>query len=318
MESVRVAFIGAGSLANSVHYPSLAEMADVEIVGIAELNEPRMRSTAEKFGVERTFGDYREMLESVDADAVYVLMPPHHLFDIAVTVLKSGRHLFIEKPPGVTSYQTAALAELAEKQGLKAMCAFNRRHIPLLLWAREQVEAQGPINQCVSTFYKHHTGGHYYDGAIDILTCDAVHAVDTLRWLGGGEVTRVTSSVKAVGASFKNAFNAIVEFDSGATGVLLTNWMTGARVHTWELHAAGGSAFVDGDLEARVTTPAGVETRSTQDVAGSDSTHRYYGFYGESRHFIDCIKEDRTPTSHLGDAVKTMQLVEAIYASSIA
>ncbi len=317
MESVRVAFVGAGSLANSVHYPSLAEMPDVEIVGIAELNEQRMRATAEKYGVEQTFTDYREMLESVDADAVYVLMPPHHLFDIAVNVMKSGRHLLIEKPPGVTTYQTAALAELAEKQGVKAMCAFNRRHIPLMLWAREQVEAQGPINQCVSTFYKHHTGGHYYDGAIDILTCDAVHAVDTLRWLGGGEVTRVTSSVKAVGASFKNAFNAIVEFDSGATGVLLTNWMTGARVHTWEMHAAGGSAFVDGDAEARVTTPDGVATRTTQEVASSESSHRYYGFYGESRHFIDCIKEDSTPTSHLGDAVKTMQLVEDIYASSI-
>ncbi|MBT5533176.1 quinolinate synthase NadA, partial [Candidatus Poribacteria bacterium] len=35
MESVRVAFIGAGSLANSVHYPSLAEMADVEDVSAA-------------------------------------------------------------------------------------------------------------------------------------------------------------------------------------------------------------------------------------------------------------------------------------------
>ncbi len=317
MESVRVAFVGAGSLANSVHYPSLAEMPDVEIVGIAELNQDRMRATAEKYGVENTFTDYREMLESVDADAVYVLMPPHHLFDIAVNVMKSGRHLFIEKPPGVTTYQTAALAELAEKQIVKAMCAFNRRHIPLKLWAREQVEAQGPINQCVSTFYKHHTGGHYYDGAIDILTCDAVHAVDTLRWLGGGEVARVTSSVKAVGATFKNAFNAIVEFDSGATGILLTNWMTGGRVHTWELHAAGGSAFVDGDAEARVTTPDGVATRTTQEASGSDSSHRYYGFYGESRHFIDCIKEDSTPTSHLGDAVKTMQLVEDIYAASI-
>ncbi len=317
MESVRVAFVGAGSLANSVHYPSLAEMPDVEIVGIAELNQDRMRATAEKYGVENTFTDYREMLESVDADAVYVLMPPHHLFDIAVNVMKSGRHLFIEKPPGVTTYQTAALAELAEKHSVKAMCAFNRRHIPLMLWAREQVEAQGPINQCVSTFYKHHTGGHYYDGAIDILTCDAVHAVDTLRWLGGGEVARVTSSVKAVGATFKNAFNAIVEFDSGATGILLTNWMTGGRVHTWELHAAGGSAFVDGDAEARVTTPDGVATRTTQEASGSDSSHRYYGFYGESRHFIDCIKEDSTPTSHLGDAVKTMQLVEDIYAASI-
>ena len=73
---VRVAFIGAGGMANAVHYPSLAEMHDVEIVALADLFEEKREETAKKWNVKRTFPDYRSMLESVKCDAVYCIMPP--------------------------------------------------------------------------------------------------------------------------------------------------------------------------------------------------------------------------------------------------
>ncbi|MBM3214660.1 Gfo/Idh/MocA family oxidoreductase [Candidatus Poribacteria bacterium] len=318
MDRVRAAVVGGGSLANAVHYPSLSEMEDVEIVAIAELNPARLNATADKYGVAGRFTDYRQMIAETEPDAVYILMPPYHLFDITIHALNAGKHVFIEKPPGVTTYQTTAFARLAEQKGVKTMCGFNRRHIPLLKWAKDEVTASGEIVQCVATFYKYHTGGRYYDGAIDILTCDAVHAVDTLRWMGG-DVTKVTSLVRRYHADFDNAFNALVEFESGATGVLLTNWMTGARMHAFELHAPGASAYVDGDREARLFVQNGpAQVRTTQDAAGSASQHRYYGFLDESRHFIDCIREDRLPTSHFGDAVKTMELVDRIYANNVA
>jgi predicted dehydrogenase len=318
VEKLRVAFVGAGGLANSVHYPSLAEMPDVEIAAIAELNPTRLRATAERYAVPRTFDDYREMIASVQPDAVYVIMPPHHLFDIVLYALEAGRHVFIEKPPGVSTYQTAAFARLAEHKGVKTMCGFNRRHIPLLRWAKSETTRDGELVQCVATFYKYHTGGRYYGGAVDILTCDAIHAVDTLRWMGG-DVRKVASLVRSYGADFTNAFNALVEFESGATGVLLANWMAGARMHTFEMHAPGVSVYVDGDREARLyrdntTSP---QVRTTHEAAASASVHRYYGFFDESRHFVDCIREDRLPTSHFGDAVKTMELVDRIYASSL-
>lgn len=319
MDKTRIGVVGAGSLANSVHYPSLAEMDDVEIVGIAELNPQRLEATANKYGVEGRFGDYKSLIAETDPDAVYVIMPPYHLFDITIHALNAGKHVFIEKPPGVTTYQTTAFAQLAEKKGVKTMCGFNRRHIPLLTWAKSEVTARGEVVQCVSTFYKYHTGGHYYDGAIDILTCDAIHAVDTLRWMGG-DVRRVASLVKSYRAEFKNSFTSLVEFESGATGVLLANWMTGARMHVFEMHAPGASAYVDGDRDARlfVNNASQPVVKTTQEVAESASQHRFYGFFGESRHFVDSIRNDTLPTSHFGDAVRTMELVDRIYANSIA
>ena len=70
-------------------------------------------------------------------------MPPHHLYDISVNILQRGHHLFVEKPPGVTAFQTSSLAKTAAKYGALTMTAFNRRFIPLMREVRRQVEARG-------------------------------------------------------------------------------------------------------------------------------------------------------------------------------
>ena len=55
LDKVRVAMIGAGSMANSVHYPSLASFDDVEITAICELDPDRLTATraAKIFSVSR-------------------------------------------------------------------------------------------------------------------------------------------------------------------------------------------------------------------------------------------------------------------------
>ncbi len=320
MDKVRCALIGAGSMANSVHYPSLAEMDDVEMVGLCDLVEDKCHATADKFEIEYRTSDYKQMLGDLDPDAVWVLMPPHHLFDIVTHCLSEGFNVFIEKPPAITSYQVRAFAQLADRSNCLTMTGFNRRFIPLLQQCREKVLERGNMIQAVSTFYKWHPGGAYYGGAVDILYCDAIHAVDTLRWMGG-DVEEVVSDIKFNGREFETSWLALTRHTSGCTGVLLTNWMVGGRVHQFEMHARGISAFcnpeesggavlhIDGELNA--------EEIGTTEAADSDERHHYYGFFGENRHFIDCIKENVEPETCFADATKTMELADRIYGNQI-
>lgn len=320
LDVVRVCFIGAGAHANAVHYPSLASMEDVEIVAICDLIEERLRRTAKKYGVKNTFKDYKEMLSKVKADAIYVIMPPHHLYDIVAYCLRRGLNVFIEKPPGVTPYQTKSMALLAKHHGCRTMVGFNRRFIPLVRKVRELIEKRGPIIQAVATFYKHYFGDiiPYYDGAVDILTCDAIHAVDMLRWMCG-EPIDVVSLVNKFYTNYENSFIALMKFDSGAVGVLLTNWAAGSRIHTFEMHSRGISAFINPDDKAVIYMDNKEEpiTISTTEAANSEDRVYYYGFYSENRHFIDCIKYDREPETNFEDAAKTMELVYLIYKKRI-
>ena len=319
MEKVKIGMIGAGGLANAVHYPSLADFDDVEIAAISDLDDGRLKSTAEKYKVEKIYKDYKKMVQEVDLDAVYVIMPPHHLFDLVIHCLNSKLSVFIEKPPGVTAEQTRNMALTAEKNGCLTMVGFNRRFIPVMVEAKRIVKERGEIIQCVATFYKNSIGaGPYYAGAIDILTCDAIHAVDTLRWMGG-EAVSVASDVRSIYAEYGNSFNALLKYENGATGVLLTNWVVGKRVHTFEMHAKGISAFVNGDDCALIYSDNKEEplVLNAKEAAGSSENHKYYGFYGEDRHFIDCIKQKKMPDTNFADAFKTMELVNCIYRSQI-
>ena len=320
MDKVRVALIGAGGMANGVHYPSLAAFDDVELVGLCDLVEDKLSSTADRFGIDGRYADYRQMIEETAPDAVYLLMPPHHLFDLAIQVLEAKLPLFIEKPPGVTTEQTQQMALAAERAGVVAMVGFNRRYIPLLTKVRDIVTERGDMLHCVATFYKHHFAGAYYKGAIDILRCDCIHAVDTLRWMAGADLADVVGDVRTLcDETYANAFNALMRFDNDCSGVLLGNWCVGKRVHTFEMHARGISAFVDCNSVAHVYSDNSEEglTLSATEVAGSEENRVYYGFEAQSRHFIDCVKSGAEPCSSMADAVKTMELVDAIYGTSM-
>jgi predicted dehydrogenase len=330
MDKVKVAVIGAGALANAVHYPSLSSLEDVEIVAVCDRVLERLNATADRFGIVDRFSDYHDMLDRTRPDAVYALMPPHHLFDVAMDVLSGGYHLFVEKPPAVTTHQTEAMARLAESKGLVTAVGFQRRYHPLVRACYEKVREAGTINQVVSCFYKNlapHETHPYYRGAIDILRCDAIHAVDALRYYAGlSEVAAVASEVRTLDGWYAVSFNSLISFKNGVVGVLLANWCTGRRTLRFEFHAAGGPAgagatsFVEVDDEGLIWVNNQREPAFRaryDDFAGSDAVYVNQGFRAEARAFIDAVKAGTPPHNSLQDAVESMRLADMIYQSAI-
>lgn len=320
-KTVKVAIIGAGGRAVAAHYPSLRDMEDVKIVGVSELNETRLQKVGEQFGVKGLYTNYVEMIEKEKPDVVYAIMPPHHMYDVCATVIQMGCHLMIEKPPFVTSEQTRQMAILARDNKVLTGVTFQRRFAPVIRTGKQICEKKGPVHSAVSTFYKCGVGGApYYRGAIDILACDAIHAVDTLRYLCGGEVESVASDVRRLDAEHCNVHQALIKFSSGATGVLLTNWMTGRRMFTVEIHSPGISVFGDPEEGGKVYADGQVDAVQELDpfaMTKSDAEHVAYGAYATNRHLIDCVKQGKQPETNFSDALKSMELVDAIYQSQI-
>jgi len=319
METIKIGMVGAGSWANHVHYPSLAEFEDVSIVAICDLDRMRLEETADKYGIEKRYTDYREMVEQNRLDAAFIIMPPHQLFDVVIHCLKSGLNVFIEKPPGASLEQTRNMALTAEGNGCMTMVGFNRRYIPLMRKAKSIVDGRGPMTQCVATYYKNMLGqGLYFDGAVDLLTSDGIHAVDTLRWIGG-EAEKVASDVRSCCVDYANSFNALIKFRNGCSGLLTTNWAVGKRVHAFEMHAKGISAFINPNEKAVIYSDDKEEglVMTTEEASGSGQFAKYYGYFAEDRHFVDCVRAGRQPETSFADAVKTMELVGAILHSKM-
>src|SRR5262245_14732199 len=221
-EKVRLALIGGGKQGNWRHYPCVASFPDVEIVALCDRHPDRAEATASRWGIPKTYGDYKQMLAETDPQAVYIITSPASLLAPVLDTLEQGRHVFIEKPPGLTLNETRLFAHNAEKHGCITIVSFQRRFVPATTALKARVEERGPIHsvsvanlKSATNFERPPTSGYH-----DQLTGDGMHAVDSLRWLCGGEVERVTSHVRSryTPGPFANAVMAQVEFSSGAVG----------------------------------------------------------------------------------------------------
>lgn len=314
---VRVAMIGAGRMANSVHYPSLAAFDDVEIAAICDIDTSRLHATADKYGVERRYLDYRQMVAEVAPDAVYVIGQPHIMYDIWTWCLAQGLNLYIEKPMGLSIHQARALAHLADQHGCITQVSFQRRACPMVVQLRDECLKRGPIVHASCQFFKCNI--EPFLGARDHMMDDTVHSIDTVRWMCGGEVVDIHSVCKRVGVPDINFISATLEFDNDATGFIVNSWSSGKRIFAVEIHAPGiyaeaehegkGYLYADGDAQ-------GV-AYDTREVAGSDQLYIYGGFQAKNREFIDAVKGGPRPGSHFGDAVKTMEVAERILAQAL-
>ena len=322
---IRLALIGAGVLANNMHYPCLKSFRDVQIVGICDLNLKKAQTTAAKFGIEKTYDDYRRMLDETKPEAVYLIVPPHLAFEPAADILEREKHLFIEKPVVPTVGQLEALARMADKRKLVTAVGYQRRYHPLLVQCWERLRKTGPVQQAVASFYKFAPPQEchpYYRGAMDILRCDAIHAVDALRYYCGlSEVMSVTAQVRTLDAWYATNFIATIRFENDAVGVLMANWRAGRRLFQFEFHTFGASAFVDADGTGEVWRGTQDEPvlRSNQfEAAGNEAAYIRQGFYAVNRAFIDAIRSDCQLHNNLRDAVKSLKLCDRIYESACA
>lgn len=314
---VRVAMIGAGSMANRVHYPSLASFDDVEIAAICDRDAVRLNGTADKYGVAHRYADYRRMVEETEPDAVYAIGDPDVMYPVWVWCLQQGLNLFIEKPMGLTLHQARVLTYLAEKHGGITQVGFQRRACPLLVHLRDACRERGPITHAVCEFYK--CSPQPFLAARDHMMDDGVHAIDTLRWLCGGEVVKIQSMTRSVGTPDINFLAVLLGFDNGATGVMLNSWTSGRRIFRVEMHTPGvcaeadpegqGVLYADGDTQGVVS--------DTREAAGSDALFGFGGFRDKSRDFLDCVRSGGQPGSHFGDAIKTMEVAERILAQAL-
>lgn len=315
-DKVRIAMIGAGVMANRVHYPSLASFDDVEIAAICDIDTQRLHATADKYGVEKRYIDYTKMVEDIAPDAVYVIGQPHIMFDIWTWSLEHGLNMYIEKPMGITRHHARSLAHLAEKNGCITQVSFQRRATPMVVQLHDKCLARGPIVHAVCRFYK--CAITPFLTARDHMMDDGVHAIDTLRWICGGEVVAIHSVTKRVLVPDINFLTVMLEFDNGATGLMINSWTSGRRIFAVEMHAPGicveaehedkGILYTDGDTQGIVY--------DTREVSGSDAFYIYGGFQAKNREFIDCLKTGELPGSHFGDAVKTMEVAEKILAQA--
>jgi predicted dehydrogenase len=325
---LRIGIIGAGGIANGVHLPALSAINEVELCAVCDLVSCRAEKAAKTFGIPGVYLSYHDMLRDAGIDAVYVLTPPDGLFRAASDSLLASKHVFMEKPMGITAYQARTLRDLAAAQKRVLHVGYNRRFIPLITEMVSKMRELTSINHIEGRFYKNSSPA-FYGGCADAFTCDVIHVIDLIRHLaaggsgdseakpvaGGGPCPALALS-KACTLEEINAETAVpeawysaFEFENGVSGVVRANYRTGGRVHQVELHGPGASAFIDLGFGGALcsgkilhTIVQGGQSLSAagageqeiiefdgRALAGSDKYEVYYGYFQEDRLFVQTV-----------------------------
>lgn len=112
---LRIGVVGCGNI--SLAYMRNAPLfRDVEITACADLNVDAARRRAAEFGLRAT--DVDSLLGDKTIDLVLNLTIPAAHFDVSMRALSAGKHVFTEKPLGVTASEGRTLVEAAATRGL--------------------------------------------------------------------------------------------------------------------------------------------------------------------------------------------------------
>jgi D-galactose 1-dehydrogenase len=118
--TIRLGLVGLGKIARDQHLPAIAATEGVELAAIASRNAglPDLPY----------FHDVDALLASDTAvDAISLCTPPQGRFEQAFAALKSGKHLMLEKPPGMSVAEVEALGRMARDKGLTIFATWHSR-----------------------------------------------------------------------------------------------------------------------------------------------------------------------------------------------
>ena len=307
MKQLNIGIIGAGRI-GKVHMQSITyNVPTARVLGITDVFKDGLQELADKYGIEKVYNDYKEMLADKEIDAVLVCSSTDTHADISIEAAQAGKHVFCEKPVDLTPEKVQAVIDAVAKAGVKLQVGFNRRfdhnfaHVRSLIndgkvGNLELIKITSRDPEPPPAEYAAVSGGMFLDMTI--------HDFDMARFLAGSDVTEVYASATclvdpAIGEA-GDVDTAIInlKFENGALGVI-DNSRRAAYGYDQRIEVFGSN----GAAMAANDTPTNVTIMNAEGVTTDKPLYffleRYMqSFRDEMIQFVDAVLNDKeTPTT---------------------
>ncbi len=146
MKTWKVALAGCGAIAGGTYLPYTSRFPNVEVVAVCDILPERAENYAKRFHVPNWYASVEEMLEKCDFDILMDTATIQAHYDINMTVLRAGKHLYSQKPVGLTVDQVTDMIEMSKKMNVKFSASPIHMIRPDLLWAKRMIE-EGTIGK---------------------------------------------------------------------------------------------------------------------------------------------------------------------------
>jgi predicted dehydrogenase len=314
----RLAHIGAGMFSRAAHGPALCRLARevpprVTLDGIADVDHTRpdrAEQFCRDFGYRAAYRGIAELIDRVRPDVLVCVVEPRRTAAVVADLLQIGIPLLLEKPPGESAADAAALARLSLVHDTIHYVAFNRRRVPFIESARRWLRARGMPRFARATMLRQRRR----DTNFAINT--GVHVADTMRYLSGDVIWM--RAVKSASGPASYDYRASVRFDSGTRGEFVLSMDAAATCESYCFEYGDGTR-ADVTMSAPYSDAcrwAGFRVSCgdrvwLEEPAPADALVAT-GVIGEHTQFLDAVETGRRPDCSLPDAWKSMVVAEAM------
>ena len=233
MKKVRFGIIGCGNIAhNHVRQIAAARPRNFCISAVADIDAEKVRALAARLDVPAFDSGYK-LIASALCDAVLIATPHYFHPPLAIAAARAGVHVLTEKPLAVTVGPARAMVAECRNARVALGVMFQQRNRPEMKKLKQMVAA-GAVGEVFraqmicSAWYR--TQFYYDSGAWrgtwdgeggGILLNQGPHSLDLFQCIAGMP-RRVVATVGTRGHDIEveNTANAILEYDSGATGYI--------------------------------------------------------------------------------------------------
>lgn len=341
MDKVRLAIVGCGTI-SQLNAPGYLAHERCEVVALCDPVPERASAKAAEWGISpRVYGDYTNVLEDPNVDAVELLTPTYLHPQQIIDGLAVGKHVSCQKPAAGSVDEMDAISEAARAADTFFRTTENFLYYPPIAKARELIQ-QGAIGEITLVNIRTLRAGYgrasipVADGAYvwrqdpslnagGLLYDDGWHKAATALWWGG--------DIEKVSALITKTDNFIIETPSAATmkyagkdalAVLeyasAPNMPMRSRYYPadefMEIIGSDGVLWVTRCTGEMLDMPAVILHRGDESVSYQVPMDWIEGFNGAAADFVDGIIEERQPMMDAAFSERVLRVLLSMYESS--
>jgi len=303
---VNVAVIGAGYWGPNL-VRNLLSIPECRLAAVCDKSSGRRSYIEETFPGVRTVASLDEVLTDPSIDAVFVVTPVSTHEFIASAAMEAGKHVFVEKPLAHSGEAAARLVTLAQKKARTLAVGHLFAYHPAITTLKKMVD-RGEIGRlCYAESGRVNLGPPASE--VDVIWDLAVHDIAILFYLVGEQPTEVVAyGNRMLHPTLLDVAFLRLQFPSGFFSQHHVSWLSPDKVRRFSVFGSDGSLCFDDTSNDKLRfVDRGIDTRIN--LKDNDKKELAYKpgrvefpevpsgepLNLECRHFLECVKESRTP-----------------------
>ena len=314
---LKVGVLGAGHL-GKIHLRLLKQSSKYELIGFYDENVAYAEKIAAEFGYKR-FDTIAKLIHAVDV--IDIVTPTLSHYKCAKVSIKSGKHVFIEKPISTTVAEAEEIIALAKEYNMKGQVGHVERFNPAFIAVKKQIDK--PMFIETHRLAEFNPRGTDVPVVLDLM----IHDIDAILSVVKSKVKSVHASGVSVLSQSPDIANARIEFENGCVANVTSSRISMKNMRKSRFFQKDAYISVDyldkicevvkmkdapevpGDFDMILQNAEGVKKQIYFD---NPEVIQNNAILDELESFADAINNNTTPTVTLEDGTEALRVAYMI------